>query len=279
MTVMTCGHRALAASALTALWLVSACTSDPPPDMISRSDQSNMPPTAPPGPGTGGIAPPSTPPPTSPPLVTGGTGGAGGNGMPAGGSSGGAPIDAGSDAGADAGPELTMCADEDAGAALGDEAITCLAVGDLHVQYKAADASATDQQIKPHFNLVNVGAEPVPLSELTVRYWYTRDTTAVQEFACDYAVIGCGVISGAFTAVERVGADHYFELSFASGTLGAGAQTGEIQVRFNNVGWAAYDESSDYSYEPGHTAFADWYKTTLYRRGQLVWGAEPPDVP
>jgi hypothetical protein len=185
------------------------------------------------------------------------------------------------DAAADAGPVLTECADEDAGIDLGGDgdAITCLAIGDLHVQYRASDTNATDQQIKPHFNLVNVGTESVPLTELKIRYWYTRDSQAVQMFNCDYALIGCGMVQGAFTATARQGADQYFELSFGAGQLGPGGQTGEIQVRFNNEGWAPYDESNDYSFLPTQTAFADYHKATLYRRGSLVWGAEPPDMP
>ena len=39
----------------------------------------------------------------------------------------------------------------------------------LKVQYRAADTNATDNQIKPHLNLVNTGTTAVPLSELTVR--------------------------------------------------------------------------------------------------------------
>ena len=43
------------------------------------------------------------------------------------------------------------------------------------MQYRAADTNAGDNQIKPHFNIVNAGASAVPLSELKVRYWYTID--------------------------------------------------------------------------------------------------------
>jgi hypothetical protein len=266
---------------LAALVLAAACTKDPPANEISRGMQSMPMGGAPVGP-TGGF--PSTP-------VGGGTG-AGGFVGPAGtggtqaGGAGAQPMPAAdaatdADAAADAGPELTECADEDAGIDLGPDAgaITCLAIGDLHVQYRASDTNATDQQIKPHFNLINVGTESVPLAELKIRYWYTRDTQAVQMFNCDYALIGCGMVQGAFSATARQGADQYFELSFSAGQLGPGGQTGEIQVRFNNEGWAPYDESNDYSFLPSHTAFADYYKATLYRRGSLVWGAEPPEAP
>ena len=57
----------------------------------------------------------------------------------------------------------------------------------LKVQYRAADTSATDQQIKPHLTIVNAGTTAVPLAELTARYWYTRDGTQPQVYDCDYA--------------------------------------------------------------------------------------------
>src|SRR5262245_62628284 len=40
----------------------------------------------------------------------------------------------------------------------------------LRLQYRAADPnSPNDNQIKPHFNIVNGGTTTVPLSELTIR--------------------------------------------------------------------------------------------------------------
>ena len=46
----------------------------------------------------------------------------------------------------------------------------------LRLQYRVADpTSPNDNQIKPHFNIVNLGGSSVPLSELKIRYWYTRE--------------------------------------------------------------------------------------------------------
>ena len=87
--------------------------------------------------------------------------------------------------------------------------------------------------------------------------------------------IGCGQVQGAFVTSDRQGGDHYLELSFVSGSLAGGAQTGEIQARFNKEDWAVYDESNDFSFDPTKTAFADWNRVTLYRNGTLVWGVEP----
>src|SRR6185503_19686508 len=68
----------------------------------------------------------------------------------------------------------------------------------LKVQYRAADTNPTDNQITPHLNIVNTGTTSVPLSELTVRYWYTKDTTQPQVYDCDFAVRGCANITARF---------------------------------------------------------------------------------
>jgi endoglucanase len=146
------------------------------------------------------------------------------------------------------------------------------------VQYKAADTNAGDGQIKPHFNILNTGTTSVPMSELTIRYWFTREGSTAMQFNCDYAVKGCGNVTGALTAITAVtGANYYLQLSFGSGagSIAANGSSGEIQARFNKTDWTNFNEADDYSFDATKTAFADWSRVTLYRNGQLVWGTEP----
>ena len=149
----------------------------------------------------------------------------------------------------------------------------------LRVQYRAADTNAADNQIKPHFNILNSAGSSVPLSELKIRYWYTREGTTGQNFFCDYAVVNCSNITGAFVQVSpaRTGADFYLEVGFsaAAGSIAAGGQSGEIQARFAKTDWSNFNETGDYSFDPTKTSFADWDHVTLYRNGTLVWGTEP----
>jgi hypothetical protein len=178
---------------------------------------------------------------------------------------------------ADAGPTLpTICAGDDAG--IEDEDAgprDCIVVGDLKLQYRAADTNATDNQIKPHFNLVNGGTAAVSLAEITIRYWFEDAGSASLVFWCDYAQIGCGSVQGAFVTSDREGGNRVLEVSFTGGMLAPGMATGEIQARFNKEDWSVFDESDDHSFDPSKTSFADWYDVTLYQRGTLIWGLEP----
>jgi endoglucanase len=142
--------------------------------------------------------------------------------------------------------------------------------GDIKVQYRCAETNESATQIKPYINIVNQSYDAVDLSELTLRYYYTRDGVDEEEFHIDYAVIGSGNITG--TLYEE-----YAEIGFTSGAgqLAGNSQTGEIQVRINKINWKTYDQSDDYSFDPAFTSFTNYTKITLYRNGTLIYGNEP----
>jgi hypothetical protein len=147
--------------------------------------------------------------------------------------------------------------------------------GTLRAQYKTGDTNATDQQVRPHFRLFNDGSTAVNLADVTIRYWFTKEPGGNLVFACDYALLGCGTIAASFVMASGVNADHYLEISFNSGTLAPGQDTGEIQARFHMSDYANWSETNDYSYDGTKTSFADWGNATVYDATTLVWGTEP----
>jgi len=149
--------------------------------------------------------------------------------------------------------------------------------GGFVVQYKAADTNATDNQIKPHLNIKNTGTSAVNLSDLKLRYYFTKDSSAAMNAWIDWAQIGGSNIQVSFGSLSKPGADTYAEISFTSGagSIAANGQTGDIQLRMSKTDWSNFNEADDYSFDPTMTAYADWSKVTLYKNGTIVWGVEP----
>jgi Cellulose binding domain len=170
----------------------------------------------------------------------------------------------------------------------------CTPAVNLQVQL-AMGTTGTTAQISPHFKIINnstAGMAAVPLSELTVRYWYTIDAGSTTQAAnCDYATRACAQLNYGATSFVTVNpaktnADRYFEFGFktGAGSLAAGGNastdtspstTGEIQLRINKSDFSNYTQTNDYSYN-GVTGYTATTKVTVYRNGTLIYGTEPP---
>jgi len=165
-----------------------------------------------------------------------------------------------------------------ASAALGVKTQSSGGTAALEVRYRASGTSASTNQLTPIIDVVNTGTTTVPMSELTVRYWYTKDGAKTQVYSCDYTPRGCGTLTTRFVNVSPVtGADNYLELGFtsAAGSLAPGQSFGAIQNRLAKSDYASFDQSNDYSFDATKTALAAWSHITLYRNGSQVWGVDP----
>ncbi|MFF2999811.1 glycoside hydrolase family 6 protein [Streptomyces sp. NPDC057950] len=147
----------------------------------------------------------------------------------------------------------------------------------LKAQYKNNDSSTGDNGVRPGLKLVNGGSSSVDLSKVTIRYWFTGESSSAgyQTF-CDWAQLGCSTVRTSVGAVSpsRTGADHYLEVGFTSGSLAAGADSGELQLRMAKSDWSNFNELDDYS-RGANSSYADAAKVTVYVAGTLVWGTEP----
>jgi|GEM_PF-2893195 len=144
----------------------------------------------------------------------------------------------------------------------------------LKVQYRCMERSANTNSIRAHFNIINDGDENIPMSELELRYCFTLENPASQEFHCDYAQVGSSNVNGSFINIS--GDEYYTSISFSSGAnnLNAKSNSGEIQTRWNKINWSNYNQSNDYSFNPDLTSFTDWSKVELYRNGIKIWPQE-----
>ena len=146
----------------------------------------------------------------------------------------------------------------------------------LTLDYQNGIQNPSANQIQPALKLTNTGSSPIALTDVTLRYWYTTDTSQQQVFACDYATIDCANVQGQFVKMQpaRSGADTYLEISFTGGELAAGAST-EIKIRIHNSDWSLYNQSNDYSFVPEANSYSSAQKIGLYYKGKLVAGSEP----
>ncbi|MBN2440430.1 MAG: hypothetical protein JXJ04_03775 [Spirochaetales bacterium] len=141
---------------------------------------------------------------------------------------------------------------------------------DFVVQYRCGVTSDLTNMIRPYLNIKNAGTETVPLEELTLRYYYTKESAVNEEIIVDYAAFGKENVIGTL-------ADVYMEIGFTpeAGSLKPGSETGQILLGVMRHDSDPYDQSDDYSHDPAYTEFADYDRITLYRNGILSCGVPP----
>lgn len=151
----------------------------------------------------------------------------------------------------------------------------------LQALYKADGGSAaTTSNIQPGLELTNGGSTAVPLSGVTIRYWFTSDGGASTFTTnCYYALVGCANVTEKVVALStaRTNADHYLEVGFTAGagSVAPSGTTGDLQAAVNKTDWSNFNQANDYSFNGAASAYTSSTKVTVYVNGTLVWGTEP----
>lgn len=146
----------------------------------------------------------------------------------------------------------------------------------MTLAYQNGNQNPSSNQIQPALKLTNTGNSPISLTDVTIRYWYTADTSQDQVATCDYATIDCSNVQSRVVKMSPAHpqADTYLEIGFTGGELAAGANT-EIKVRVHKSDWSNYNQSNDYSFAPGVTSYSPAQKIGIYYKGKLISGSEP----
>lgn len=151
----------------------------------------------------------------------------------------------------------------------------------LKVQDRSHDNDNPDNQLYAHFQIFNTGTTAVPLSSLTMRYWFTNEApTDPLVFECDYALVTCGNVTANFVSLATpvTMANSYLQIGFtgAAGSVAPGQSSGEIQIRIHHLNWSNFITTESYSFisDPSFV-YKDTQTVTLYLNGALIWGTEP----
>jgi hypothetical protein len=151
----------------------------------------------------------------------------------------------------------------------------------LKAQDRSHDNDNPDNTLYALYQIINTSTAAVPLSSLTMRYWFINETpTDPLVFECDYAQVACSNITSKFVVLPSpvTKANRYLEIGFkaAAGSIAPGQGSGEIQTRIHHVNWSNFITTDSYSFisDPSF-AYKDTQTVTLYLNGVLVWGVEP----
>jgi hypothetical protein len=182
----------------------------------------------------------------------------------------------------------------------GASASACPAGAPIELFYRAAQATAVANSIDFLVKVQNGTGAALPLSSLSLRYYFTNEITPTWQTAVYYAGECCNVSRSGFTADVAVSvnammpatatADHYLELTFdaGAGTLADGDAV-QVEVGFFGPGHTqSLNQANDYSFiaaaastqaawDQCPTACAQFGSCviTVYENGALVWGVAP----
>jgi subtilisin family serine protease len=149
------------------------------------------------------------------------------------------------------------------------------------MQARNAVTSPQTSSVEPWMSLINNSAEPLALSRVEVRYWYTAEGTQAERAVVDWAGLmpqGTTITSNVQVAIVpggQGGPGRYLRFRFAAGAGSlAQHQSVQVQSRLHKLDWSDYTQSNDHSFT-GSAAFIEWDRITVYVDGELVWGVEP----
>lgn len=144
----------------------------------------------------------------------------------------------------------------------------------------SGNATVVSNTINNNLKIKHENGSDIDLSKLSIRYYYTKEGAATENFYCDtsamqlnkapwYVTYNSAVKGTFYSMVTPIAnADSYINIAFnTTDKLSAGA-TLMINTRISKSDWSLYNQENDYSY-------GDSAHILVYYDGNLVLGVEP----
>ncbi|MFJ5261441.1 cellulose binding domain-containing protein [Streptomyces sp. NPDC088387] len=149
---------------------------------------------------------------------------------------------------------------------------------ELTVRYRTATDADADAA-RPWLEVFNTSEKPVPLSEVSLRYYFTADADTSYAFNCVEAAMGCSNLTGTVVAMDdpQDDADHYLEIGFTdkAGVLEPGANSRGVELQLFRTDHKRVSQDGDWSYDGSKRTYQKSDRIPAYRAGARVWGEEP----
>jgi Cellulose binding domain len=148
-----------------------------------------------------------------------------------------------------------------------------LANASVILYYATNQIAASTNKIHMQLFLQNKSADPLPMADVTIRYWMTSEVASpvLHNYYSGPFIVGQSQV---FVAD---GANSYAELTFTGSTIAQGADLNASEMQLDLDG-GTFDQSDDWSFAPTLTVRTPHDKVTVYLGSKLIWGCEPSGV-
>lgn len=150
------------------------------------------------------------------------------------------------------------------------------------LEYRQADKALGGTFLRVDLRLVNGTATPIPLTELTFRYWYKNPGRRPLQGSAASPTIADGRITYQVISLDEPtpAVDEFCEFGFAkdAGVLPAAPGRVELRVQLAALDDAPHDGTQDFSRLAPSVEYARAERISVYRRGKLIGGAEPREL-
>lgn len=140
------------------------------------------------------------------------------------------------------------------------------------VYYQTSEVTASTGTIQMKLNIVNQADDPLPMTNVKIRYWATAEKTP--QLIQYYTGPEARPPSAVFVSD---GANSHALMTFGGGSIAKGGDfnASEVQLVMTTNNMGNFNQADDFSWQPTSTTSMPNGNIALYLDDKLIWGCEP----